>query len=155
MKSFFKIVFATMLGFLLTQVVLVLLFIVFIVGLAMSGSDSESQEIEAHSILHLTLDQPLVERGSKNPLQGFDWANLEDKSEMPVSKMLVVLQQAAQDKNIDGVFLDLSGIEGDMTQQSRVRRALEDFKRSGKFVIAHSEAYTQGTLLMASMAEPI
>jgi len=155
MKSFFKIVFATMLGFLLTQVVLVILVIALVAGLAMSGSDSESKEIEAHSILHLTLDQPLVERGSKNPLQGFDWASLEDNSGMPVSKMLVVLQQAAQDKHIDGVFLDLSGIEGDMTQQTRVRRALEDFKRTGKFVIAHSEAYTQGTLLMASMAEPI
>ena len=44
---------------------------------------------------------------------------------MPVSKMLVVLQEAAQDKHIDGVFLDLSGIEGDMTQQSRVRCKME------------------------------
>jgi protease-4 len=155
MKSFFKIVLATMLGFLVSQVVLVILLVLFIVGLAMSGSDSGSQEIEPHSILHLRLDQPLVERSSKNPLQGFDWASFEDNSGMPVSQMLIVLKQAAQDKNIDGVFLDLTTIEGDMTQQSRVRRALEDFKRSGKFIMAHAESYTQGTLLMASMAKPI
>jgi protease-4 len=155
MKSFFKIVLASMLGFLLTQVVLVILFIALVAGLVMSAADTESGEIKAHSVLHLRLDQPLVERSSKNPWQNIDWASLEQKDGMSVSNLLVVLQQAAKDPSIDGAFLDLSAIEGDMTQQFRVRRALEDFKRSGKFVIAHAEDYTQGTLLMASMAEPI
>lgn len=144
-----------MLGFLLTQVILVILIIALVVGLVMSGSNSESKEIEVHSILHLTLNQPLTERSSDNPFQSIDWTNLRNNSGMSVSHMLVVLQRAAKDENIDGIFLDLSAIEGDMTQQSRIRRALEDFKGSGKFIIAHAEEYTQGTLLMASMAEPI
>lgn len=155
MKSFFKIVLATMLGFLLTQVVLVILFIGLVAGLVMSGSDSDPKEIEAHSILHLRLDQPLAERSSKNPLKGIDWVSFEKQEEISVSQLLVVLHQAAKDPNIDGAYLDLTSIQGNMTQQSRVRRALEHFKRSGKFVIAHAEDYTQSSLLMASMAEPI
>jgi protease-4 len=155
MKSFFKIVLATVVGFLISQIVLIVLLVVLVAGLALSGSEPESESIEAHSILHLPLDQPLLDRSEDNPLSGFNWMTLEKEQALVVPEALVALEQAAKDPKIEGVFLDLTQIQGDLTQQVRLREGLEAFRRSGKFIISHAEAYTQGTLLMASMAKPI
>ena len=155
MKSFFRTVLATMLGLLLFQLLGLLIVVVIIAGVAASGGSEASFEVESGSILHLRLDQPLVERSNDNPLTNIDWVNLRSNQGLSVQELLVVLHHSAKDPKIQGVFLDLSDVQGDMTQRDQVREGLERFKRSGKWIIAHSESYTQGTLLLASMAKPL
>ena len=155
MKSFFKTVLATMLGLLLFQLLGLLIVVVIIAGIAGSGGGNATFEVESGSILHLRLDQPLVERSSENPLSNFDWMNFQSNEGISVQELLVVLHHAGKDPKIQGVFLDLNEVQGDMTQRDQIREGLERFKRRGKWVIAHSESYTQGTLLLASMAKPL
>lgn len=155
MKSFFRTVLATMLGLLLFQILGFLVVVVIIAGVAASGGSGSSFEVESGSILHLQLDQPLVERSSENPLSNFDWMNFQSNEGVSVQELLVVLHHAAKDPKIQGIFLDLSEVQGDMTQRDQVREGLERFKRSGKWVIAHAESYSQGNLLLASMAKPL
>ena len=144
-----------MLGLLLFQLLGLLIVVVIIAGVAASGGSDASFEVESGSILHLRLDQPLVERSNDNPLTNIDWVNLRSNQGLSVQELLVVLHHSAKDPKIQGVFLDLSDVQGDMTQRDQVREGLERFKRSGKWIIAHSESYTQGTLLLASMAKPL
>lgn len=155
MKSFFKTVLATMLGLLLFQLLGLLIVVILIVGLAASGGSDSSYTVESGSVLHLRLDQPLVERGNDNPLANVDWVNLQSNQGSTVQDLLVVLHNASKDPKIQGVFLDLTEVQGDMTQRDQIREGLERFKRSGKWIIAHSESYSQGTLLLASMAKPL
>ncbi|MEG1910029.1 MAG: signal peptide peptidase SppA, partial [Bacteroidales bacterium] len=63
MKNFFKIVFASMLGYIL------LALIMFIVGLSLIASLSSDPEvsIKPNSILELTLDQVIPDRANTNP----------------------------------------------------------------------------------------
>ncbi|MFZ9968475.1 MAG: signal peptide peptidase SppA [Bacteroidia bacterium] len=155
MKSFFKTVLATMLGLLLFQILGLLIVVIVVAGIAASGGNESSYTVESGSVLHLKLDQALVERGNDNPLANFDWVNLQSNQGQTVQELLVVLHYAAKDPNLQGVFLDLTEVQGDMTQRDQIREGLERFKRSGKWIIAHSESYSQGTLLLASMAKPL
>ncbi|MFM7497118.1 MAG: signal peptide peptidase SppA, partial [Bacteroidota bacterium] len=138
MKSFFKTVLATMLGLLLFQLLGLLIVVILIVGLAASGGNDSSYTVESGSVLHLRLDQPLVERGNDNPLANLDWVNLQSNQGSTVQDLLVVLHYASKDPKIQGVFLDLTEVQGDMTQRDQIREGLERFKRSGKWIIAHS-----------------
>jgi protease-4 len=150
MRQFFKFTFASMLGFLLAGIVIVLLFTALIAGI--SSSTEKEITVEANSILHLDFSQAIVDRTSNNPFENIDFLTFETNNAQSVGDYLKAIRAAATDDNIKGIFLDLSSIETDGVLRSTIRKALVDFKTSGKFIYAFSEGYTQGTYLMASVA---
>jgi protease-4 len=60
-----------------------------------------------------------------------------------------------KDNNIKGIFLDESYMMSGQATTEEIRNALIDFKKSGKFVIAYSEIYTQGFYYLASVADKV
>lgn len=153
MRQFFKFTFASMLGFLLAGIVIVLLFTALIAGI--SSSTKKEITVEANSILHLDFSQAIVDRTSNNPFENIDFLTFETNNAQSAGDYLKAIRAAATDDNIKGIFLDLSSIETDGVLRSTIRKALVDFKTSGKFIYAFSEGYTQGTYLMASVADSI
>jgi protease-4 len=153
MRQFFKFTFASMLGFLLAGIVIVLLFTALIAGI--SSSTEKEITVEANSILHLDFSQAIVDRTSNNPFENIDFLTFETNNAQSVGDYLKAIRAAATDDNIKGIFLDLSSIETDGVLRSTIRKALVDFKTSGKFIYAFSEGYTQGTYLMASVADSV
>ena len=153
MRQFFKFTFASMLGFLLAGIVIVLLFTALIAGI--SSSTEKEITVEANSILHLDFSQAIVDRTSNNPFENIDFLTFETNNAQSVGDYLKAIRAAAEDDNIKGIFLDLSSIETDGVLRSTIRKALVDFKTSGKFIYAFSEGYTQGTYLMASVADSV
>ena len=153
MRQFFKFTFASMLGFLLAGIVIVLLFTALIAGI--SSSTEKEITVEANSILHLDFSQAIVDRTSNNPFENIDFLTFETNNAQSVGDYLKAIRAAATDDNIKGIFLDLSSIETDGVLRSTIRKALVDFKTSGKFIYAFSEVYTQGTYLMASVADSV
>jgi protease-4 len=153
MRQFFKFTFASMLGFLLAGIVIVLLFTALIAGI--SSSTEKKITVEANSILHLDFSQAIVDRTSNNPFENIDFLTFETNNAQSVGDYLKAIRAAATDDNIKGIFLDLSSIETDGVLRSTIRKALVDFKTSGKFIYAFSEGYTQGTYLMASVADSV
>jgi protease IV len=63
--------------------------------------------------------------------------------------------KAKTDDNIKGIYLPLTGIAGGFASIEEVRNALIDFKKSGKFVYAYGELYTEGAYYLASVADKI
>lgn len=153
MRQFFKFTFASMLGFLLAGIVIVLLFTALIAGI--SSSTEKEITVEANSILHLDFSQAIVDRTSNNPFENIDFLTFETNNAQSAGDYLKAIRAAATDDNIKGIFLDLSSIETDGVLRSTIRKALVDFKTSGKFIYAFSEGYTQGTYLMASVADSV
>lgn len=142
-----------MLGFLLAGIVIVLLFTALIAGI--SSSTKKEITVEANSILHLDFSQAIVDRTSNNPFENIDFLTFETNNAQSAGDYLKAIRAAATDDNIKGIFLDLSSIETDGVLRSTIRKALVDFKTSGKFIYAFSEGYTQGTYLMASVADSV
>ena len=151
MKSFFKIVFASMVGFLLTFVVL------FIILAAIIGASSGERVValKKNSVLHLTLDQPINDRGNDNPLANFSFASLSGSKQTGLNEILDNIGKAAADEHIAGIFLDISSIPSGIATIEEIRNALIEFKKSGKFIYAYSEAFTQPSYYLATVADKI
>ena len=151
MKSFFKIVFASMLGFVLT------FFFLFIVLAAIIGASSGEKEVslENNSILHLTLNESINDRSNDNPFSNFNFGSMSGGKQIGLNDILNNIGKAAADEHILGIFLDISSIPSGIASIEEIRNALIEFKKSGKFIYAYSEAFTQPSYYLASVADKI
>jgi protease-4 len=153
MKQFFKFMFASMLGFVLC-IVLLIFFLVGMVAATFSSMSSDKEvSIKENSILHMKLDYSIDERTDK---QGFAavFAD-ENDSRVGLNDILANIRKAKSDDNIKGIYLDLSMVFAGYATLEEIRNALNDFKKSGKFIIAYSEIYTEQAYYLASVADRI
>ncbi|RKD14344.1 signal peptide peptidase SppA [Pelobium manganitolerans] len=153
MKQFFKFVFASMLGVFISGI---LIFVIFIASLAaIVGSSKEKVEVKANSILHLNLNLPITERSSSSPLDDLNVGPFVSEKKLGLNDILKSIKYAKDDSNIKGIYLDVSYLTTGFATAEEIRNALLDFKKSGKFVIAYSEIYSQGAYYIASAASKI
>jgi protease IV len=151
MKQFFKFVFATMVGIIITSIIFVVIIIVIVVA---AGSDKHV-DIDANSVLHINFSSNIPERTPNNPLAGLDFLGIESEKTIGLNDILANIKRAKTDANIKGIFLDESYMLSGQATTEEIRNALIDFKKSGKFVIAYSEVYTQGFYYLASVADKV
>lgn len=154
MKGFFKVVFASMIGFILSAVVLGILFIAIIFAIV-SASDNETVNVEPSSVMHMSLNIPIVDRTIKSPLDDLDLGGLGTQKKLGLNDILLALKRAKEDSNIKGIYLDITGVQAGMATIEEIRNALIDFKKSKKFILAYSEVYTQGAYYLASVADKV
>ena len=155
MKEFFKFVFASMLGFILSFFAVLLLLIVIVTAIvSTAGSDGEVS-VASNSVLHVSLDYPIKERTDKNPFAELSFLGLESKKKLGLNEILQRLEDAKSDDHITGIYIDASSLESGMATMEEIRNALIDFKKSGKFIIAYSEVYSQGAYYLATAADKI
>jgi protease-4 len=151
MKQFFKFVFATLVGIILAGVIL----IVIIVGIVVAARGDKHVEIDSDSVLHITFTKDIPERTPYNPLAGLDFLGLDGDKNLGLNDILANIKRAKTDENIKGIFLDQSYMLSGQATTEEIRDALMDFKKSGKFIIAYSEVYTQGFYYLASVADKV
>lgn len=155
MKDFFKFVFASMIGFILSFFVVFLLLIALITAVVSSAGNDGKVSIASNSVLHVSLDYPIKERTDKNPLAELSLIGLESKKTLGLNEILANINDAKSDDRIKGIYLDVSSLSSGMATIEEVRSALIDFKKSGKFIIAYSEVYSQGAYYLATVADKI
>jgi len=148
MKSFFKYLLATIVGILLSSVILFFIF-VGIVNVVVSSQDGVPQ-IKPNTILFLELDQQIVDRKPNNPFEA-----LSKTYKIGLNDILSSIKKAKTDDNISGVHLDLTYIASGIATVEEIRNALIDFRESGKFVTVYSEVMTQSAYYLASAADEI
>jgi protease-4 len=151
MKQFFKFVLATFVGIILTTLIIILVF----AGIIASAGSDKGAEVEANSILHIKIKYPVTERTANNPLAGLSFLGLDGDKSIGLKDILANIKKAKTDNNIKGIFLDESYMLSGEATTEEIRNALIDFKRSGKFIIAYSEIYTQGFYYLASVADKV
>ncbi|WP_410219586.1 signal peptide peptidase SppA [Pedobacter sp.] len=154
MKEFFKYVFATVVGIIISSVVLFVLFFVVIVGFLASLGTEKVKTVKANSVLVLNLDQPITERTKDNSLSGLPFVGDGERT-VGFADVIRALKKAKTDDNIDAVYINVSSPDAGMASMLEVRNAIIDFKKSEKPVIAYSEIYTQGAYYLASVADKV
>jgi protease IV len=151
MKQFFKFMFASMLGVMLTFLLLFLITI----GIFSTIGAKEPKAIAENSVLHLELTNQIVERASESPLEGFDFMTFSADKPIGLNELLKNIRKAKEDENIKGIFLDLSFVQAGMASIYEIRNQLIDFSESGKFIVAYGNYMTQGAYYLASVADEI
>lgn len=154
MKEFFKMFFASILGVITAGIILfcIFLFIFFgiVASIASKATGGTIPKIEANSILHID-NSSFPEIVSANP-----WSMLTGKDEsVSLSQAVEAIGQAKNNPNITGIFLDLDNLSVGMASAEELRRALQDFKMSGKFVVSYADRYTQKGYYLASIADKL
>ena len=154
MKEFFKFVFASMIGVALAFFAIVLIMIVVIAGIIGSTGEDKSAPVAANSVMHIELNYPINERTPKNPFDKL-FSDLEGSKNLGLNDLLANIDKAKTDNNIKGIYLDVSDIQAGYATIEEIRNALINFRKSGKFVIAYSEIYTQDAYYLASAANKV
>lgn len=154
MKQFFKYVLATIVGIVLSSIVIFLMFFG-IVGAIVSSADKKEVKVEPNSILYIDLKQEIVDRGSEDPFRGFDFASFQPNSPMGLNQILKAMANAKEDSNIKGILLELDAVNAGAATTEEIRNALIDFKSSGKFIYAYSNTYSQKAYYLASVADSV
>ncbi len=155
MKNFFKITLASFLGAILAGIVVVLIFFTTTIGIINSASSDEPVELDTNTILHLKLNKKIIDRSSKNPLEGFNFVSMQPEKTLGLNSLLKNIDKAASDDNIKGIFLDLSNLNTGIATVEEIHNALAKFRQSGKFIIAYADYYSQKTYYLASVADEI
>ncbi|MFO7978187.1 MAG: signal peptide peptidase SppA [Bacteroidales bacterium] len=154
MKQFFKFMFASMLGFFLAS--LVILFILSgMIAAMVSLSGRETVEVNPESILHLKLNTEIVDRGGASPFESLNVFSMGLTQPIGLNDLLKDIRKAKNDENIEGILLDVTSMRAGLATVFEVRRALEDFKTSGKFVISYGEFFSQTGYYLSSIADKV
>ena len=157
MKQFTKVVFASMMGTCLALTFLFFMTIGIFAGLAGSKSspeDFDSGKIEEKSVLKIHFNGPLKDHMKRRDLV----SSIFNYDEPPVSGLFEItktLEKAASDDRITGILLHFEGLQSGMANIEALRRALVNFKASGKFVMAYSEVYSEKAYMLASVADEV
>jgi len=154
MKQFFKFMLASMTGYLLLWIVMGLIFFSIIASIA-TFAKKTTVVIDNNSVLTLKLDQPIPDRTSDNPFGNFDFGSMSSHKAEGLDNLLKVIERAASDDKIKGIFLDLNDIPAGIATIEEIRNALTGFKKSGKFIYAYSEDYSQKSYYIASVSDKI
>lgn len=150
MKDFIKFTFASVLGVVLAGIIFTILGIVTMVGMVAS-SDTETM-VEENSIFVLDLEGTLSERVQDNPFQAMMG---EEYQAYGLDDILASIQKAKDNENIKGIYLQTAFLETSFASLEEIRHSLQDFKESGKFVVAYADQYTQEMYYLASVADKV
>ncbi len=154
MKQFFKFMFASMLGFFLTWVIIFFIFL----GIIMSAASLAKKDVvvvKENSVLTLKLDEPISDRTPNNPFSNMNFGSFKAKQAPGLAEILRTIKNAASDNKIKGIYLELSNISAGIATIEEIRNALIEFKKSGKFIYCYSEGLSQSAYYLATVSDKI
>ena len=141
MKKFILIVCGSFVGAFLAFMFFVIA--AMIMSIAMMGSmgsmsSKKIVNVTKHSILKLDLGTTISERGGNDPIDMMSMMmNKGLPSSMGLNTMLSAIDNAAEDDKVDGIYIECNGVSAAPATLERMRRALKEFKRSGKWIAAY------------------
>jgi len=151
--NFLKSLLASMLGTFLAFGLMFLLLVILIIA-AISSGDDEVERVAENSVLHIVLQGAVSERSSEQDFD-FESLNMEEGSKVGLDHFIADLKKAKEDERVKGIFLEPINIAAAPSTLLDMRKAIEDFRSSGKFVVAYAENYGQPEYYIASAADEV
>lgn len=148
MKDFSKYVLATIVGIFATMIIFVVLSLMSVVGMVASGE--ATQKAPKHSVLVLNLNSTIDEQASTNFVSQLTG---EDTGATGLNELLAAIRKAKENENIEGIYIETGSVSTGYATLLEVRNALKDFKKSGKWIVAYADNYSQGSYYLASVAD--
>lgn len=150
MKDFIKNVLATMVGMFGFFIVMGVIGMMSIIGMIASGN--AAQNVEKNSVFVLNLSGTISEQGSENPLSLFTGDNSLNSG---LNDILSAIKKAKTNDDIKGIYIEAGALMTNYATLQEIRNALADFRKSGKWIVAYGDFYTQGAYYVASVADKV
>ena len=150
MKDFIKSVLATMVGIFGFFIVMGVLTMMSIIG--MVASSSAAQNVEENSVFVLNLSGTISDQGTDNPLSLFTG---DDSQSTGLNNIHSAIKKAKTNDDIKGIYIEAGALITNYATLQEIRNALADFRKSGKWIVAYGDYYTQGAYYVASVANKV
>ncbi len=152
MKDFLKQVFATMVGFMMLILIMCILGVISIVG--MVASESATTKLSDNSVFVISLNGAMEERESGNDFMGALTGG--STQGLGLDALTNSIAKAKDSKEIKGIYIEAGAFMPDTPASAEaLRKALADFKKSGKWIVAYGDSYTQMSYYVCSVADKV
>jgi len=137
MKSFLKYTLATITGIIITFILFFIILLGSLSTIALSGDKPVT--ISDNSVLVLKAGVSIPDQGSNNPYEGLDIINMTVTPAPGLNEILSNIKKAGSDNKIKGILIENGVMQSGWATIGEIRKALQEFRKSGKFVIAYSD----------------
>ena len=149
MKDFFKNVLATIVGLFAFGIICTVLCVMSLIG--MIASTQSKQTVKKNSVFVMKLDGEIADHSVSNifaELQG------QPKS-IGLNEMVTDIEKAAQNDKIKGIYLEMHSFSGMPATLQELRQSLAKFRKTGKWIVAYGDNYTEPAYYIASVANSV
>ncbi len=150
MKNFFLNVLATVVGILVFLLLIGFFGVMSIVG--MVASTDATTKVKDNSVLVLKMDGSLEERAEDNIMTQLSGVVGQT---IGLEETLNAIKKAKENDNVKGIYIEGGMFSGIPASTQELRDALVDFKKSGKWIVAYADQYSQSSYYLASVADKI
>lgn len=153
--KFSKVFWAALLAVVAGSLLSGLFWLVTIFGLAGSVG-TPATTVMPNSILRIDLADNITDSPAMNPFANVNFASMQSAKNLTLLNVLRAIESAEHDERIKGIYLNFAG--GGMVSTvalEEMRSALEVFKKSGKFIVAYNDGYSQRDYYLATVADKI
>lgn len=151
MKEFIKNVGATVVGIFVFTILVGAIGMMSLVGMVASGSSAK--DVADNTVFVINLEGQLQERSVDNPFSQYLGGAA---STIGLDDLLDGIKKAKENDKIKGIYIEAGAFAPDSyASLQAVRKALVDFKKSGKWIVAYGDMYTQATYYVASVADKV
>ena len=151
MKDFLKYTFATVTGMVLFAILIGIISVISVMG--MIASQEATTVVKDNSVMVLNLSGSLEERADDNPFAQMVGSVAETNG---LDEILYAIKRAKEEKEVKGIYIEAGLFDADAPASCQaIRKALADFKKSGKWIVAYGEQYTQQAYYICSVADEI
>ena len=146
-----KQAFATVVGILIFTVAMGIIGVISILG--MVASTESTPKVKDNSVLVLDLNGVMQER-AEDDLYGFITGG--EMSSLGLDELTEAIDKAKADDNVKGIYIEASMFapDGPASVQA-LRNKLVEFKKSGKWIVAYGDQYTQSAYWLCSVADKV
>lgn len=128
---------------------------IFVIAVSSLGEFEDTYELKDHSVLNITLGASLPEQGSEDPFQELTNKITNQPNSIGLNQLRLALSNAETNPKIKGVLLDAGNFAGGVAHASEIRSAIKKFKKSGKWVYAYSNNYSEQGIYIASACDSV
>ena len=150
MEQFFKSVAATIVGIFAFGVIMIIFGFICLIGMVVSSSGAPS--LLDNSVMVLKLQGEISDKAEE------DWLGEitgNQFNQLGMNKILSAIHKAKKEDKVKGIYLETGILQTDYATLQEIRSALADFKKSGKWIIAYGDNFSQGGYYLSSVANKV
>lgn len=153
--KFLKVFLAALLAVIVGSLLSGLLWLIVVFGIA-GSIGTTTAVVMPNSVLKIDFNSNITDSPSANPFAGINLTSMQTTGSNSLLEVLRAIEAAAADDRIKGIYMNFSGMgycSGAAIEE--LRGAIEQFKGSGKFVVAYNDTYSQMSYYLASVADKV
>ena len=149
MKQFFKNVAATVVGLFAFGIVMAIFSLICMVGMLVG---SKKPSLKDNAVMVMKLQGEITDQAQTDILGELTGGQA---NQLGMNEILAAIKKAKTENKIKGIYLETGIFQTNYATLQEIRHALADFKKSGKWIIAYGDIYSQGGYYLASVANKL